>query len=147
MNQADKSNIFHYNRSLKSFANANRKNMTKGEACLWKFVIGGKQMMNYQFRRQRPVLNYIADFMCKELMLIIEVDGITHQWEEVYQKDLIREQELKAVGFRIIRFDDNEVLSDINSISRAIESYIVDFEERKTTPFNSPASGGHKTAT
>ena len=134
MDQADKSNIFHYNKNLRLFANANRKNMTKAEACLWKFVIGGKQMMNYQFRRQRPVLNYIADFMCKELMLIIEVDGITHQWEEVYQKDLIREQELKAVGFHIIRFDDNEILSDINNVIRAIESYIFDFEAKKNHP-------------
>jgi very-short-patch-repair endonuclease len=108
--------------------------MTKAEACLWKFVIGGKQMMNYQFRRQRPVLNYIADFMCKELMLIIEVDGITHQWEEVYQKDLIREQKLKEVGFYIIRFDDNEILSDINNVIRAIESYILTFEEKKNYP-------------
>ena len=75
MNQADKSNTFHYNKNLRPFANTNRKNMTKAEACLWKFVIGRRQMMNYQFRRQRPILNYIADFMCKELMLIIEVDG------------------------------------------------------------------------
>ena len=134
MNQADKSNIFHYNKNLKSFANANRKNMTKAEACLQKFVIGGKQIMNYQFRRQRPVLNYIADFMCKELMLIIEVDGVTHQWEEVYQKDLMREQELKAVGFHIMRFDDNEILSDINNVIRTIESYILDYEEKKNHP-------------
>lgn len=129
MNQADKSNIYHYNKNLKAFANVNRKNMTKAEACLWKFVIGGKQMMNYQFRRQRPILNYIADFMCKELMLIIEVDGLTHQWEDVYQNDLIREKELKAVGFNILRFNDDEILSDINNVIRAIEIYIHDFEE------------------
>ena len=77
MESVDKTNLFHYNKNLQSFANINRKNMTKAEACLWKFVLGGRQMMGYQFRRQRPVLNYIADFMCKELNLIIEVDGIT----------------------------------------------------------------------
>ena len=145
MNLADKSNTFHYNKNLKSFANTNRKNMTKAEACLWKFVIGGRQMMNYQFRRQRPVLNYIADFMCKELMLIIEVDGITHQWEDVFKNDLVREEELKSIGFDIIRFTDDEVLTDINNVIRAIENFIKDFEEKKqnTTPFNSPASGGH----
>ncbi len=78
--------------------------MTKAEACLWKFVLGAKQMMGYQFRRQRPVLNYIADFMCKELNLIIEVDGITHQWEGVADNDLIREEKLTSVGFYILRF-------------------------------------------
>ncbi len=145
MEQADKSNTFHYNKNLRPFANSNRKNMTKAEACLWKFVIGGRQMMNYQFRRQRPVLNYIADFMCKELMLIIEVDGITHQWEEFYKNDLIREEKLKEIGFHILRFNDDEILSDINNVIRAIEFYIKDFEEKKkiTTPFNSPASGGY----
>ena len=131
MNQADKSNTFHYNKNLRPFANSNRKNMTKAEACLWKFVIGRRQMMNYQFRRQRPILNYIADFMCKELMLIIEVDGITHQWEEVYKKDLVREENLKAIGFHIMRFNDDEILSDINNVIRAIEFYIKDFEEKK----------------
>ena len=131
MNQADKSNTFHYNKNLRPFANTNRKNMTKAEACLWKFVIGRRQMMNYQFRRQRPILNYIADFMCKKLMLIIEVDGITHQWEEVYKNDIVREENLKAIGFRILRFNDDEVLSDINNVIRAIEFYIKDFEEKK----------------
>ena len=58
--------------------------MTKAEACLWKYVLRAGKMKSFQFRRQRPVLNYIADFMCKELMLIIEVDGITDSWEDVY---------------------------------------------------------------
>ena len=64
-------------------------------------------------------------------MLIIEVDGITHQWEEVYKKDLVREENLKAIGFHIMRFNDDEVLSDINNVIRAIEFYIKDFEEKK----------------
>ena len=60
--------------------------MTKAEACLWKYVLKARQLKGFQFRRQRPVLNYIADFMCKELMLIIEVDGITHHDEEAIKK-------------------------------------------------------------
>lgn len=133
MESADKTNLYHYNKKLKVFANANRKNMTKAEACLWEFVLGGKQMMGYQFRRQRPVLNYIADFMCKELNLIIEVDGITHHWEEVAEKDLIREENLKSVGFHILRFTDDEVLNDIPNVIRAIEHYMLDFRDRNKT--------------
>jgi very-short-patch-repair endonuclease len=68
----------HYNKRLQFNANTLRKEMTKAEACLWKFVLRAGMMKGYSFRRQRPVLNYIADFMCKELMLVIEVDGLTH---------------------------------------------------------------------
>jgi len=75
MEKANKNNLWHYNHTLKHFANTNRKDMTKAEACIWKYLLSGKQMMDFSFRRQRPVLNFIADFMCKELMLIIEVDG------------------------------------------------------------------------
>lgn len=57
--------------------------MTKAEACLWKYVLSSGKLKGYKFKRQRPVLQYIADFMCPDLMLIIEVDGITHLDEEV----------------------------------------------------------------
>jgi very-short-patch-repair endonuclease len=60
--------------------------MTKAEACLWKYVLRARQMKGYQFGRQRPVLNYIADFMSKELRLMIEVDGITHDVKLVNDK-------------------------------------------------------------
>lgn len=139
MNPADKNNLFHYNKNLKNFANHNRKNMTKAEACLWKFVLSGRQMMGYQFRRQRPVLNYIADFLCKELMLIIEVDGITHQWEEVAINDEKRENDLKEIGFNLIRFTDDEVLKDINNVIRTVENYIFEFNEKNNHPLPPPA--------
>ncbi len=133
MELANKNNFFHYNSKLKSFAKENRKEMTKAEACLWKYVLGSKQMMGYQFRRQRPVLDYIADFMCKELMLIIEVDGITHQYEEIYDNDKIREVALKRIGFSIIRFSDSEVLEDIHNVIRALESYVFNYREENKT--------------
>ena len=74
---ASPSNNYHYNSSLRERANHLRKNMTKAEAYLWKYVLRRRNMMGYQFHRQRPVLQYIADFICKELLLIIEVDGIS----------------------------------------------------------------------
>ena len=129
---AGKNNLYHYNKNLRPFANANRKNMTKAEACLWKYVLGSRQMMGYQFRRQRPVLNYIADFMCKELMLIIEVDGLTHQWKETAENDIKRENDLKETGFHIIRFHDEKVLKDIQNVIRTIEHFILDFQERNS---------------
>lgn len=80
MNKDESYNL--YNKKLQPYASKNRKQMTKAEACLWKYVLKAK-MTGYTFNRQRPVLNYIADFMCKEKKLIIEVDGITHTFEEV----------------------------------------------------------------
>jgi len=75
--KADTTNNYAYNKKLQPFANKLRKEMTKTEACLWKYALRASQMKGYQFRRQRPVLRYIADFLCKELKLVIEVDGIT----------------------------------------------------------------------
>ncbi len=80
--------------------------MTKAEACLWKYVLRAGSMMGFTFRRQRPVLSYIADFMCKELMLIIEVDGITHSYESFTKKDGIRQKHLEEAGFKLLRFSD-----------------------------------------
>ena len=119
-----------YNKSLQPNANKLRGKMTKAEACLWKFVLSKRKMNNYQFRRQRPVLNYIADFMCPELKLIIEVDGLTHQWEEISEKDLERTKQLEAAGFTIIRFDDKEVLTNIDEVRRMIYRYVEELAEQ-----------------
>ncbi len=81
-------------------------------------------MKGYSFRRQRPVLNYIADFMCMELMLIIEVDGLTHAWEETIAKDERRELDLKNAGFTVLRYTDNEVLNHIDHVSESIAHWI-----------------------
>lgn len=109
--------------------------MTKAEACLWKYVLRAGGMKGYTFRRQRPVLQYIADFMCKELMLIIEVDGLSHQFEDVIKKDEIRQKRLEEAGFTVIRFSDEEVLKDINNVSRAIEITVEEMEKKRPTPF------------
>ena len=102
--------------------------MTKAEACLWKYVLRARQLKGFQFRRQRPVLNYITDFMCKELMLIVEVDGITHYFEETIKKDEIRQKNLESAGFTVLRFSDEEVLNNIH----AVFNYLEDWIEKKT---------------
>lgn len=133
MGKANSSNLWCYNKTLRTYSNMNRKAMTKAEACLWKYSLSKRQMEGYQFFRQRPVLNYIADFLCKELMLIIEVDGLTHQWEEVAANDIKRDQDLKVIGFTVLRFYDNDVLNHIDSVSYLIREYIFDFKKRNNT--------------
>lgn len=120
----------YYNKILKPYASENRKQMTKAEACLWKYALRAKQM-GYTFNRQRPVLNYIADFMCKELKLIIEVDGGIHSMEEVAKNDIIRQQHLELVGFKVIRFKNEEVLKEINNVREHILATIHLLKEKE----------------
>ena len=131
MKKAGPKNNYHYTKHSKKFARALRGNMTKAEACLWKYVLKAGQMKGYQFRRQRPVMGYIADFLCKELLLIIEVDGISHCSFEAIEKDRKRELDLKAVGFTVLRFSNWEVLNRIDEVAIMIGDWI---EENAKVP-------------
>jgi len=113
-----------YNKNLRSKAYSLRYSMTKAEACLWKYALSAGMMKGYVFNRQRPIGNYIVDFVSKELKLVIEVDGYSHQLEETLKKDKLKEDYLKSEGFRILRFEDNEVLKDIGNVIRVIEDEI-----------------------
>ncbi len=75
-------------------------------------------------------LNYIADFMCKELMLVIETDGYTHQFEETIRKDNEKQQALEEAGFMVLRFTDDEVLHNIENVRQAI-LFAVETSERQ----------------
>ena len=101
---------YSYNKKLQPLAKQLRKSLTKSEACLWKYALQAKQLKGDPFSRQRPILQYIADFFCKELMLIIEIDGITHDNEVSRSKDIRREERLAKAGFKIVRFTDKELL-------------------------------------
>ena len=130
MSKANKSNFHLYNFSLKKYAVENRNSSTKAEACLWKYVLRAGKMKGYNFLRQRPVLNYIVDFMCKELKLIIEVDGITHSYEQTSEKDNFRQEELEKAGFKILRYTDEEILTSINGVQANIEAFIIGLKKR-----------------
>ncbi|PKL78660.1 MAG: hypothetical protein CVV25_10750 [Ignavibacteriae bacterium HGW-Ignavibacteriae-4] len=114
----------YYNKNLKSFANQNRKQMTKAEACLWKYALKSSMRQGHLFRRQRPIDKYIVDFISLELGLIIEVDGGTHNIESINNKDKIRQAELESLGFIVIRFSDDEVLKNMNGVIFKIDETI-----------------------
>ena len=123
--------IISYNPKLKDLARNLRNNSTKSEIILWKYL-KGKQIYGYDFHRQKPIDNYILDFFCHELMLGIELDGITHQFEDVQIKDRKKESRMNELGIDILRFKDEEVYSDIENVLRTIENYIIKYE--KTHP-------------
>ena len=113
--------------------------MTKAEACLWKYALRANKL-GVPFRRQRPIDRYIADFICLPLKLIIEVDGYSHLFEEVKQKDKRKENDLQALGYEVLRFSDSEVLNDMNNVIRVIEDKIETL--KRNCPPPNPASGG-----
>ncbi|MDE2232480.1 MAG: DUF559 domain-containing protein [Candidatus Omnitrophica bacterium] len=110
--------------------------MTKAEVCVWKYALRAGQMKGYQFGRQRPVLR---DFLCKELKLVIEVDGITHQEDETGEKDKQKTHELERAGFKVIRFTDEEVLRNMNGVMKKIKRVVEEMEMSSPPPAPPPA--------
>ena len=119
-----------YNKSLQKNANDLRKNAVKSEACLWKYVLNKRRMRGYSFRRQRPVLGYIVDFVCLRLKLVIEVDGITHHDDGRARYDKIRDMALEKAGYSVMRFSATDVLNEIRSVTNAIEVWIEEWEKK-----------------
>jgi very-short-patch-repair endonuclease len=93
--------------------------MTKAETLLWNDALRRK-LTGYTFYRQRPVVNYIADFLCKELNLVIEVDGYSRKFDEVIANDKKKQEDLELAGYTILRFKDEEVLSDLENVKKGI---------------------------
>jgi very-short-patch-repair endonuclease len=121
----------HYNKKLKPLARQLRKESTRSEVRLWCELLRNKQMKGYTFLRQRPVGNYIADFMQKELKLIIELDGITHFDEEGMKRDAMKDADLKALGFTVLRFNDDEVMKHLESVQMKIEDVMEELKSKK----------------
>lgn len=118
----------HYNKNLKQFARANRKQMTQGEVLLWDAVLRRRQLLGKRFLRQRPVDRYIADFMCPELKLVIEVDGLSHDNEYQYHRDKVRDMRLAELGFKTIRIPDSDILNDLLNVERMLMFEVVERE-------------------
>ncbi len=114
----------HYNKQLKAYAQRLRNHSTKAEIRIWSELLKARKMKGYPFLRQRPILYYIADFYCKRLKLIIEIDGWTHEDPEVRKKDAIRQKALENVGYRVIRFTDYEVFHHLDEVKTTIENWI-----------------------
>ncbi|NCR53006.1 MAG: endonuclease domain-containing protein [Microcystis aeruginosa L211-07] len=110
-----------YNPKLVERAKELRKNMTKAERKLWY-----EYLKNFQYRvhRQRPIDQFIVDFYCPELKLVIEIDGDSHNSEDAQSHDLERTQILAGYGLTVIRFTNQEVLSNFEGVCGVIASLI-----------------------
>lgn len=125
--------IIPYNPKLKILAKKLRKNMTLSEVLLWQ-ELKSKQMLGYDFDRQRPVDNYIVDFYCKDLMLAIEIDGDSHTYEDVSINDEIRQRRLESLGVRFLRYDDIDIKQNMGFVLNDIYAWIKENEEPTPNP-------------
>jgi very-short-patch-repair endonuclease len=116
----------YYNKNLKRFARANRNNSTLAEVLLWTNLLKARGLKGYQFLRQRTIDNFIVDFFCKELNLVIEVDGITH--EQKTEEDKERQIKLESMGYSVQRFKDEDVIGDFLYVKRKLEEWIEEYE-------------------
>ncbi len=136
--------ILPYNPKLKELAKKLRKDMTLSEVLLWNEIKQNK-MFRFDFDRQRPIDEYIVDFYCKDLMLAIEIDGCSHEDEEVYKKDISRQERLESLGVRFLRFNDLDIKKNLNGVLGRIESWIKEHQNELVgrVPTPNPSQEGN----
>jgi very-short-patch-repair endonuclease len=107
---------------LKEFARNNRCAMTESETLLWNTL--RKEIQGCKFRRQHPIGDYIADFICLSEKVVIEVDGGYHEQPQQQDDDQVRTEYLESKGFKVIRFKNEEVNSNLKEVITRIKEEI-----------------------
>jgi very-short-patch-repair endonuclease len=116
-----------YNKDLKEFSRQLRKNMTLGEVLLWNILKAGA-IKGYTFNRQKPIENYIVDFYCKPLKLVIEVDGISHSFDDVKIKDEKKQEAIEKLGLNLLRLNEKDIRFHRTQVVDAIINKIEQME-------------------
>ena len=99
-----------------------RREPTEAEDRLWQ-ELRGRRLDGIKFRRQVPIGRFVADFVCVEARLVVEIDGSQHAES---RRDQERDAELKARGFRVLRFWNDDGLKDMNAVCDTIIAYVRD---------------------
>lgn len=109
-----------------------REKMTPAEQALWEKLRAGR-FQGIKFRRQHPLSKFIVDFYCHQYQLVIELDGEVHEEKDQKERDLGREEELKNLGMRLLRFSNDSVIYEMEWVLGEIQKTIF-------TPPDLPAS-------
>ncbi len=134
-------NYLPYNPNLKQRSRNLRSCGVMAEALLWKHLRG--KQTGYIFQRQKPILNYIVDFYCKELNLVVEIDGAAHFSAEAQEYDHERDRQLQVLGLTVVRVKDSDVRDNAEHVARCI---IEQYGNNKL-PLNPPQEGDLPIAT
>ena len=108
--------------TIKQNAKANRSMMSDAERYLWNYI--KNEQIGVRFRRQHIIGDYIVDFICLKQKLIIEVDGGYHNNPTQQQKDRIRQNWLESMGYKVLRFNNNDIFHQIESVITIIKQNI-----------------------
>lgn len=109
---------------LKQRARELRRAQTDAEHALW-YRLRRRQVSGHRFRRQRRIGRYVADFACLEARLVVEVDGNGHA--ESVRRDQARDRSLARAGYRVLRFSNREVLTEIDGVLERIAEAIFEY--------------------
>ena len=124
---------------LQARARSLRDNATDAERCLWRHL-RRRALAGFRFRRQVPIAGYIVDFACLEARLVIEVDGGQHQ--EQRHCDVERDRRIAARGYKVLRFWDNEVLGETESVLGQVHRALTECRNQAPPSQPPPASRG-----
>ncbi len=111
-----------YNKNLKQASRDLRNNMTSAEKLLWS-RLRNKQILGLQFYRQKPILNFIVDFYCPAVNLVIECDGGQHFTKDGLEADRIRDDALAQLGLKVLRFDNGQVIGQVDDVVEVVYRY------------------------
>ena len=109
-------------RDQTEFARALRRRQTLAERTLWT-AIRGKRLDGLKFRRQYGISRYFADFACESLRLVVELDGAVHDEDDNQLNDHVRQQEIEAHGWAVLRFRNEEVMTSLHTVLDAIRAH------------------------
>lgn len=115
--------------STKNKRNNLKKDMTSEEELVWKNI--RKDKLGVRFRRQYGIGEYIVDFYCPKLRLVIEIDGGQHYSQKGLEYDRIREEYMEELGLKTLRFSNVEIRDDLESVIEEIKKVISQCEKRK----------------
>jgi len=132
-----------YKRKLTELARQNRNNPTPAEKKIWYEVLSRKQFKGYKFTRQKPIADFIVDFYCSKLRLVIEIDGDSHAESKEY--DEVRTNILNQYGLKVLRYTNRDVMNNIDGVYQDLFQFIQPpsspLSEEKGTPPDPTLSG------
>lgn len=107
----------------KLFRRLLRKDQTQAEKILW-YALRAKRFQNTKFRRQHSIAQYVVDFYCASCRLVIEVDGSVHDNIGQHYYDMERDQKLEFLGYKVLRFDNDNVIQQLENVLEEIEKHL-----------------------